>query len=87
MATTKSLYEHLSEKLIHYSINELIQFNNDTVSGRGWGSSKTIFRAALLTTLSKKGLDLSSIVSREDGFTSVKQVAVRLENNRLVPIV
>jgi hypothetical protein len=86
MATTKSLYEHLSEKFIHYSINELIQFNNDTVLGQGWGSSKTIFRAALLNSLSKKGLDLSNIISKEDGFTSVKQVAVRLEDNRLVPI-
>ncbi|WP_312789684.1 5-oxoprolinase [Sphingobacterium sp.] len=86
MATTKSLYEHLSEKFIHYSIKELIQFNNDTVLEQGWGSSRAIFRAALLSTLSKKGLDLSSIISREDGFTSVRQVAVRLEDNRLVPI-
>ncbi|AIM36086.1 5-oxoprolinase [Sphingobacterium sp. ML3W] len=86
MATT-NLYQHLLEKFSYYSINELIQLNNDTISGKGWGSSKSTFRTALLSTFSKRGLDLSNIISREDGFTSVKHVAVRLEENTLIPII
>ncbi|MDH5827779.1 5-oxoprolinase [Sphingobacterium faecium] len=86
MATT-NLYHHLLEKFSYYSINELIQLNNDTISGKGWGSSKSTFRTALLSTFSKRGLDLSNIISREDGFTSVKHVAVRLEENTLIPII
>ncbi|WP_400262495.1 5-oxoprolinase [Sphingobacterium sp. SG20118] len=86
MATT-NLYQHLLEKFSYYSINELIQLNNDTISGKGWGSSKSTFRTALLSTFSKRGLDLSNIISREDGFTSIKHVAVRLEENTLIPII
>lgn len=86
MATT-NLYQHLLEKFSYYSINELIQLNNDTILGQGWGSSKSTFRTALLSTFSKRGLDLSNIISREDGFTSIKHVAVRLEENRLIPII
>ncbi|MEN5196876.1 5-oxoprolinase [Sphingobacterium sp. PCS056] len=85
--STPNLYQHLLEKFSYYTINELIQLNNDTVSEKGWGSSKSTFRTALISTFSKRGLDLSNIISREDGFTSVKYVAVRLEKNTLVPIV
>jgi len=40
----------------------------------------------LISTFSKRGLDLSNIISKEDGFTSVKQVPVRLEQNVLIPL-
>ncbi|MDM1296223.1 5-oxoprolinase [Sphingobacterium sp. N143] len=85
MATT-NLYQHLLEKFSDYSIDELILLNNDTVLGQGWGSSKATFRTALISTFSKRGLDLSKIISKEDGFTSVKHVPVRLVKNVLVPL-
>lgn len=86
MTKMTGLYEHLLEKFTHYSTDELIQFNNDTVLGQGWGSAKFTFRAALLRTFSKRGFDLSEIISNEDGFISLKNVAVRLEKNTLIPI-
>jgi hypothetical protein len=84
--STPNLYQHLLEKFSYYSINELIQLNNDTVTDKGWGSSKSTFRTALISTFSKRGIDLSNIISREDGFTSVQYVAVKLEDNTLIPI-
>ncbi|MFZ4860590.1 5-oxoprolinase [Sphingobacterium sp. Mn56C] len=84
MSTTQ-LYQHLFDKFSSYSVEELIQFNNDTVNSEGWGSSKAAFRTAILAAFSRKGLDLSQIVSKEDGFTVVKYVSVRLENNVLIP--
>lgn len=86
MATTTNLYQHLLEKFSYYSTDELIQLNNDTILGQGWGSSKATFRTALISTFSKRGLDLSRIVSKEDGVTSVKHVPVRLEQNILIPL-
>lgn len=86
MATTTNLYQHLLEKFSYYSTDELIELNNDTILGQGWGSSKSTFRTALISTFSKRGLDLSNIISKEDGFTSVKQVPVRLEQNVLIPL-
>lgn len=87
MATTTNLYQHLLEKFTYYSTDELIQLNNDTILDEGWGSSKATFRTALLSTFSKRGLDLSKIISKEDGFTSVKQVPVKLEKNTLIPLI
>ena len=86
MATTTNLYQHLLEKFSYYSTDELIQLNNDTILGQGWGSVKETFRTALISTFSKRGLDLSNIISKEDGFTSVKHVPVRLEQNVLIPL-
>lgn len=86
MSTTIQLYQHLLDKFRSYSIEELIDLNNETVKGKGWGSSKSTFRTALLATFSKKGIDLSQIISKEDGFTSVKPVEVRLEENKLIPL-
>lgn len=87
MATTTNLYQHLLEKFTYYSTDELIQLNNDTILDGGWGSSKGTFRTALLSTFSKRGLDLSNIISKEDGFTSVKHVPVKLEKNALIPLI
>lgn len=87
MATTTNLYQHLLEKFTYYSTDELIQLNNDTILDEGWGSSKATFRTALLSTFSKRGLDLSKIISKEDGFTSVKHVPVKLEKNTLIPLI
>lgn len=86
MSTTIQLYQHLLDKFTSYSIEELIELNNETIKGRGWGSTKATFRTAILATFSKKGIDLSQIISKEDGFTSVKSVEVRLEQNRLIPL-
>lgn len=86
MSTTIHLYQHLLEKFIDYSVDELIELNNETVKGSGWGTTKATFRTAILATFSKKGIDLSNIISKEDGFTSVKSVPVRLEQNVLIPL-
>lgn len=86
MSTTIQLYQHLVEKFTSYSVDELIELNNETIQGKGWGSTKATFRTALLAAFSKKGLDLSHIISKEDGFTSIKTVPVRLEQNVLIPL-
>lgn len=86
MSTTIHLYQHLLEKFTSYSLEELIELNNETVKGQGWGSTKSTFRTAILAAFSKKGVDLSNIISKEDGFTSVKSVPVRLEQNTLIPL-
>ncbi len=87
MSTTIHLYQHLIEKFSAYSVEELIQLNNETVRSQGWGSAKATFRTAIIAAFSKKGLDLSHIVSKEDGFTTVLPVPVRLEHNVLVPTI
>jgi hypothetical protein len=84
--TTVHFYQHLIEKFCNYSIEDLIQLNNETVKSQGWGSTKAIFRTAIITAFSRKGIDLSQIISKDDGFTTVKSVPVRLENNTLVPL-
>jgi hypothetical protein len=84
--TTVHLYQHLIEKFSNYSIEELIQLNNETLKGQGWGSAKATFRTAIITAFSRKGIDLSQIISKDDGFTTVKSVPVRLEDNTLVPL-
>ncbi|MCA5006310.1 5-oxoprolinase [Sphingobacterium bovistauri] len=86
MSNTIHLYQHLIEKFSNYSIEELIQLNNETVKGQGWGTTKATFRTAIITAFSRKGIDLSHIISKEDGFTSVKSVPVRLEDNTLIPL-
>lgn len=86
MSTTIQLYQHLLDKFATYSLEELIDLNNETVKGQGWGSTKGTFRTAILAAFSKKGVDLSNIISKEDGFTTVKSVPVRLEQNALIPL-
>ncbi len=86
MSNTIHLYPHLLEKFSNYSIEELIQLNNETVKGQGWGTTKAMFRTAIITAFSRKGIDLSRIVTKEDGFTTVQAVPVRLEDNALIPI-
>lgn len=86
MSNTAHLYQHLIEKFSNYSIEELIQLNNETVKGQGWGTTKATFRTAIITAFSRKGIDLSRIISKEDGFTTVRSVPVRLEDNTLVPL-
>ncbi|TDQ77183.1 5-oxoprolinase [Sphingobacterium yanglingense] len=84
MAT--SFYQHLLEKFAHYSTEELIDLNNETIKEKGWGSSKSTFRTAIIATFSKKGIDLSRIITKNDGFTSILSVPVKLVENTLVPI-
>lgn len=84
MSNTKPLQQHLVEQFHHYSTNELVILNNDLVRSN-WGKNKTAFRTALLSTLSKRGIDLSAIISTEDGFTQIQRVPVRLSENRLIP--
>ena len=86
MSNTTHLYQHLIEKFNDYSIHELIQLNNETVKGHGWGSTKATFRTAIINAFARRGIDLSQIISKDDGFTSVKSVAVRLEDNTLIPL-
>lgn len=85
MSNTKEFQQHLVEQFHHYSTQELVVLNNDLVQSN-WGSSKTAFRSALLSTLSKRGIDLSAIIHSLDGFTQIQRVAVRLEANKLVPL-
>lgn len=86
MSNTIHLYQHLIEKFSDYSIEELIHLNNETLNNQGWGSAKATFRTAIITAFSRKGIDLSQIVSKEDGFTTIKSVPVRLEDNTLIPL-
>ncbi|TDS07583.1 5-oxoprolinase [Sphingobacterium paludis] len=86
MSTAFHLSAHLQEQFNNYSIPELITFNNDIVESKGWGASRSTFRNAILKALAKKGIDLSPIISKEDGFSSIQIVKVRLENNALVPL-
>lgn len=86
MSTTLPLYQHLVEKFTAYSVDELIVLNNETVKNTGWGTKKGTFRTAILAAFSKKGMDLSHIISKEDGFTTIKSVPVRLEQNVLIPL-
>ena len=85
MSTTKPLKEHLLEKFHHYSTQELVTLNNDLVQSN-WGNNKMIFRTALLSTLSNRGIDLSEIIYKQDGFTQIQQVPVRIEDNKLIPL-
>ncbi|WP_312139529.1 5-oxoprolinase [Sphingobacterium sp.] len=85
MSNTKPLQQHLAEQFKNYSTQELVILNNDIVK-TNWGTSKSAFRTALLSALSKRGIDLSAIISKEDGITLIQRVAVRLEANRLVAI-
>lgn len=87
MKTPTELYQHLIHQFGHYTINELIHLNNDLVSNKSWGRQRSIFRTAVLNALAKKGIDLSPIISRDDGFTTIHVVPVRLsDDNRLVPL-
>lgn len=86
MSTPIQLHQHLLAKFHSYSNSELIAFNNDIVERKGWGSSRSTFRSAILQALAKRGIDLSSIISKDDGFTSIQIVKVKLENNSLIPI-
>ncbi|MGJ1203458.1 5-oxoprolinase [Sphingobacterium lactis] len=85
MSNTKPLQQHLLEQFTHYSTHELVVLNNDLVKSN-WGTSKTAFRTALINALSSRGIDLSAIISTEDGFTQIHQVAVKLHENKLIPI-
>lgn len=84
MATINYLYKHLTESFTNYTTQELIELNNEIIRSK-WGSSRGIFRTAILNTLSKRGIDLSCIICKTDGFTSVSVVPVRLIKNKLVP--
>lgn len=87
MKTPNELYQHLIRQFGSYSIHELIDLNNDLVKNSSWGRNKATFRTAVLNSLAKKGIDLSHIISRDDGFTSVKITPVKLQNdNVLVPL-
>ncbi|HMR17821.1 MAG TPA: 5-oxoprolinase [Sphingobacterium sp.] len=85
MATLNYLYNHLTESFNNYSTEELIELNNEIVQSN-WGSSRGTFRTAILNAFAKRGIDLSHIISKNDGFTSIKSVPVRLEKNTLIPI-
>ncbi|MVZ67073.1 5-oxoprolinase [Sphingobacterium sp. DK4209] len=85
MSNTKSLQQHLAEQFHHYSTQELVVLNNDIVESY-WGQSKSAFRSALLSALSRRGIDLSAIISKEDGITLIQRVAVKLEENRLIVV-
>ncbi len=86
MTTSNPFYQHLLDSFISYSTEELIELNNETVKNNAWGSNKAAFRTAIISAFSRKGLDLSYIISKNDGFTSIKLTQVRLEQNTLVPI-
>ncbi|MGO1244844.1 MAG: 5-oxoprolinase [Sphingobacterium sp.] len=85
MSPTVQLSHHLLEKFPTYSISELITLNNDIVENRGWGPDRSTFRNAILKALVDKGVDISPIISKEDGFTVIQVVKVKLEKNTLLP--
>lgn len=87
MSTAIHLYKHLVENFRNYSTAELIDLNNEIVRSSGWGSSRGAFRTAIFNALSKRGIDLSRIICREDGFTTVLLAPVSLHNNALIPLI
>ena len=87
MQTPHELYQHLVQNFHHYSIKELVNLNNDLVRNTSWGTQKAAFRTAVLNSLARKGVNLSRIISHDDGFTTVQLVAVELgEDNTLIPL-
>ncbi len=85
MSTTIQFSHHLLEQFTSYSVSELIILNNDIVENRGWGTERSTFRNAILKALVKKGIDISPIITKEDGFSSIQIVKVKIENNTLLP--
>ena len=85
MKKADDLYSHLLNQFIRYSTEELIELNNELVkSSEGWGKNRATFRTAVLTTLARKGLNLSPIISRDDGFTSIRIVPIKLEADNTI---
>ncbi|MCL7986746.1 5-oxoprolinase [Sphingobacterium sp. lm-10] len=87
MQTPNELYQHLVQNFHHYSVKELVNLNNDLVRNKSWGTQKAAFRTAVLNSLARKGVDLSRIVSHDDGFTTIQLVPVELgDDNTLIPL-
>lgn len=87
MQTPHELYQHLVQNFHNYSIKELVNLNNDLVRNASWGTQKAAFRTAVLNSLARKGVNLSRIISHDDGFTTVQLVPVELgEDNTLIPL-
>ena len=86
MSINTKLYNHLLEKFSKYSIDELIYLNNETINNKKWGFTRPTFRTALITTFRRLGIDLSHIIIKDDGYTYILSVPVRLENNSLIPL-
>lgn len=86
MHTPHELYQHLVHNFSNYSIKELVNLNNDLIQNTSWGTQKATFRTAVLNSLARKGVNLSRILSHDDGFTTVQLVPVELgEDNTLIP--
>ena len=82
---THNLQGYLLQQFLQYSISELIELNNDLVKGDGWGTDRSAFRTAVISALRRKGLDLSPIISRDDGFTTIHKVSITLsEDNNII---
>lgn len=86
MSTSTHLANHLQDKFSNYSIHELITLNNDLVENGVWGSSRSTFRNAVLQALAKKGVNLSPIICKADGFSIIQIVKIELIENEVVPI-
>lgn len=86
MSTTNQFATHLIKQFHGYSVSELIMLNNDIVESGVWGSSRSTFRNAILKALAAKGIDLSPIISKEDGFSNIQLVKVKLSGNTVVPV-
>lgn len=86
MSTTTHLSNHLLDKFHQYSIDELVTLNNDLVVNNTWGSSRSTFRNAVLRALARKGLNLSAIITKEDGFSVIQIVKIKISENAVVPI-
>lgn len=84
MSAVIKLHQHLLDKFKNYSTKELLTIYNDTLINSSWGTSKSLFRTAVLNALSKRGLDLSQVIQQEDGFTRIYISPLRLEGNLLV---
>ncbi|GAA4516971.1 MULTISPECIES: hypothetical protein [Sphingobacterium] len=86
MSNNSKLFQHLVEKFSQYTTEELIRLNNETVDSNAWGSSRATFRTAIISALSRKGIDMSRIIEKQDGFTHIKSVPVKLQDNSLIPL-
>lgn len=86
MKNITELHQHLATQFGNYSIQELINLNNDLVGNQSWGRQRSMFRSAVLQALKGKGIDLSAIIIKQDGFTSIAMTPVKLtRENAIVP--
>ena len=73
------------------TIQQLVDNFNQLANARGWTAERSYFSMALMNEIIRRGIDVSTIVKRDDRsgqLLSVRYVLVRLDepSNSLVPL-